>query len=541
MKRLFGLTLLAVLWCSAAAQLAPLPEDARYSEPTVLVSKQDGEMLRALVESLARGVGLTPIVESVPDTVVSINVDSPKPFRQVWNTLLTLNSLDYVLLENDVIVVGPPEIVAKVRGDAVLTDNVGRGRDLQFTRRIYRLTFAQAEAVKDVLDGSAVSLIQTSGTQELGGTGEAGFGLRQADVTVSADPRTNSLIITAPEILQDEIASIIQELDQPIAGQKTNETQVLRIYTLANAKADTLADVLQTSGVERSIDAVGDATSVDGSSPALPDTAVIATPSAAPAQPFTVVADERTNSLIVTATPTIQEQIAALIPQLDVPQQQVNVQVRIQEITSRAADNLGINLAAGIGNFATTILGGSLNFIFDAQNAVSGLNLGAVLDTLESQGLSRRVDDSNMTVLNNQPFNIKSGGRIEITYPGPDGTTSQRTINFGVIIEVTPRISSDGRVILDVTAEVSDLLTPFNEGGIPQRIDFSERKVSSTVTLEPGQTVLLGGLIQNQFTQSVQGVPLLSSIPLVGNLFKTNSTSRTDTELLLVVTADVIE
>ena len=510
MKRLFGLTLLAVLWCSAAAQLAPLPEDARYSEPTVLVSKQDGEMLRALVESLARGVGLTPIVESVPDTVVSINVDSPKPFRQVWNTLLTLNSLDYVLQDNDVIVVGPTAAIAGLRSQ---TQTVGAADPNADTlSRFYRVNNSPAD----------VALI-----------------IRQAvpGVEVSELPSVNSISVRGTQAQQDEVLGVLSQFDQ--ATRAT--TAVLRIYTLANAKAATLAEVLQTSGVERSIDAVRDAAGADDSSPALPDAAVIATPTADAAQPFTVVADERTNSLIVTATPEIQAQIAALIPQLDVPQQQVNVQVRIQEITSRAADNLGINLAAGIGNFATTILGGSLNFIFDAQNAVSGLNLGAVLDTLESQGLSRRVDDSSMTVLNNQPFNIKSGGRIEITYPGPDGTISSRTINFGVIIEVTPRISSDGRVILDVTAEVSDLLTPFNEGGIPQRIDFSERRVSSTVTLEPGQTVLLGGLVQNQFTQSQQGVPLLSSIPLVGNLFKTNSTSRTDTELLLVVTADVIE
>ncbi len=506
MKRLFGFTLL-VLWLgSAAAQLAPLPEDVRFNEPTVLVAKQDGEMLRYLVESLARGVGLTPIVEGVPDTLVSINIDNPKPFRQVWNTLLTLNNLDYVLQDNDVVVVGPTAAIAGLRGQP---QTVSPNADT--VARFYRVNNNPAD----------VALI-----------------IRQAvpGVEVSELPSVNSISVRGTQAQQDEVLSVLSQFDQATRATTT----VLRIYTLANAKAATLAEVLQTSGVERSIDAVSDVVVEDGAAP-VQDAAIIATPAATEAQPFTVVADERTNSLIVTATPEIQAQIAALIPQLDVPQQQVNVQVRIQEITSRAADNLGINLAAGIGNFATTILGGSLNFIFDAQNNVSGLNLGAVLDTLESQGLSRRVDDSNMTVLNNQPFDIKSGGRIEITYPGPDGTISQRTINFGVIIQVTPRISSDGRVILDVSAEVSDLLTPFNEGGIPQRIDFSERKVSSTVTLEPGQTVLLGGLIQNQFSQSQQGVPLLSSIPVVGNLFKTNSTSRSDTELLLVVTADVIE
>ena len=510
MKRFLGLTLLVLTLGSAAAQLAPLPEDARYSEPTVLVSKQDGEMLRYLVESLARGVGLTPIVESIPDTVVTINIDSPKPFRQVWNTLLTLNDLDYVLQDNDVVVVGPTDAIAGLRSQ---TQSAASGdANGVLVSRFYRVNNSPTD----------VALIISQAVP---------------GVEVSELPSVNSISVLGTQAQQDEVVNVLAQFDQVNSATPT----VLRIYTLANAKAATLAEVLQTSGLERSVDALADASGGSGGGAIGGNAALVATPSTAPAQAFTVVADERTNSLIVTASPEIQAQIAALIPQLDVAQQQVNVQVRIQEITSRAADNLGINLAAGINTFAATILGGSLNFIFDAQNAVSGLNLGAVLDTLESQGMSRRVDDSNMTVLNNQPFDIKSGGRIEITYPGPDGTISQRTINFGVIIQVTPRISSDGRVILDVKAEVSDLLTPFNEGGIPQRIDFSERTVSSTVTLEPGQTVLLGGLIQNQFTQSQQGVPLLSSIPLVGNLFKTTSSSRTDTELLLVVTADIIE
>ena len=511
MKRLFGLTLLAALGFNAAAQLAPLPEAVRFNEPTVLVSEQDGELLRALVESLARGVGLTPIVESIPETVVTINIDNPKPFRQVWNTLLTLNNLDYVLQDNDIVVVGPTAAIAGLRSQTQTVNPADPNAEVIF--RFYRVNNNPAD----------VALI-----------------IRQAvpGAEVSELPSVNSVSVRGTQAQQDEALSVLSQFDQ---ANRTTPT-VLRVYTLANAKASTLAEVLQTSGIERSIDAVADALGESGGTASGGDTAaVIATPTATEAQPFTVVADDRTNSLIVTASPEIQAQIASLIPQLDVAQQQVNVQVRIQEITSRAAANLGINLAAGIGSFATTILGGSLNFIFDAQNNVSGLNLGAVLDTLESQGLSRRVDDSSMTVLNNGTFDIKSGGRIEITYPGNDGTISQRTINFGVIIQVTPRISSDGRVILDVNAEISDLLTPFNEGGIPQRIDFSERKVSSTVTLEPGQTVLLGGLIQNRLSQSQQGVPLLSNIPVVGNLFKTNSTSRSDTELLLVVTADVVE
>ncbi|MDZ7800456.1 MAG: secretin N-terminal domain-containing protein [Trueperaceae bacterium] len=256
---------------------------------------------------------------------------------------------------------------------------------------------------------------------------------------------------------------------------------------------------------------------------------------------FTVVADERTNSIVVTATPSVQARLAELIPELDAPQRQVNVQVRIQEINRRVASNLGINLGAASGNFAANLLDSGLRFVFDPQSAVSGLNIGAVLDTLESQGLSRRVDDTTLTVLNNGTGRMQSGGRIEITFPSSDGEIATRTIEFGVIIEVSPRVADDGRVTLDVSAEVSDVLVPINEGGIPERIDFSERNVTSTVTLRPGQTVLLGGLLQNSFSQTERRVPILGQIPLIGALFGSTEVEEENSELMLVVNAQVID
>ena len=179
--------------------------------------------------------------------------------------------------------------------------------------------------------------------------------------------------------------------------------------------------------------------------------------------------------------------------------------------------------------------------MFNAQKAVSGLNIGAVLDTLETQGLSRRVDDSNLTMLNNSPGKINVGGRIELTFASLDGDIQTRTLEYGVIIEVTPRISSDGRVILEISAEVSDLAVPLADGGIPQRIDFTTREVTSTVTLEPGQTVLLGGLLQNALSTTRSKTPILGSIPIIGSLFSTTNTEEEDTELLLIVSAMVIE
>ncbi len=215
--------------------------------------------------------------------------------------------------------------------------------------------------------------------------------------------------------------------------------------------------------------------------------------------------------------------------------------MRIQEVTRRTARNLGLSLDnISFGNLAASILDTGLNFIFDST-AVSSLNVLATLNALESQGLARRVDDSTITVLNNETGSLQSGGRIEINFPSSSGEINQRTIEFGVLVDVTPRISNDGRVILDVNAEVSDLAVPLSEGGIPERIDFNERAVTSTVTLAPGQTVLLGGLLQNQFSSSEQRVPVLGAIPLLGDLFGRSIQEDESGELILVVSAEVID
>lgn len=469
----------------AAAQSSALPADARFDVPVALVTGPDGENLAAMVSALARSVGWTPIVDDVPTTPVSYDISEPKPFRQVWDLLLSLNGLDFVVLDNDVVVVGTEASIAALRA-------AGRGpigaAGGELERRFYRVNGDPAQLVA-ILDATL------------------------ANVDVSALPGVPTIVAFATSEDHERIAELLAEFDAP------SEVVEQKVYPLSNANAVTLASVLQQADI---VVDTGDG---------------LATATAS----FTVVADARTNSLIITGTPAVQASIAALIPELDVAQRQVNVQVRIQEINRRVASSLGIDLSGASGSFAANLLNTGLRFIFDAQAAVSGLNLAATLDALESQGLSRRVDDSTLTVLNNGTGKMQSGGRIEISFEGAEGQVATRTIEYGVIVTVTPRIASDGSVILDVSAEVSDVLVPLSEGGAPERIDFSTRAVSSTVTLQPGQTVLLGGLLQNAFSQSERRIPVLGDIPLLGALFGQTELEDESTELLLVVDATVLD
>lgn len=493
MKQLVSfLSLLIVfnLAFSQAQQLEALPDDSRFDQLVEFKTGAEGESLRTMVEALAKSIDLTAVADDVPDDVIIYDIADPKPFRQIWDIVLTLHDLDFVLLDNDVVVVGPSASISKFRSpvETITTDMDTAETEEEILQRFYRVN-------NDPQDVAAI--------------------IRGAVPGVGVDvlKSVNSISVIGTQAQQDRVQSTLDQFDRDVEQVPVEQ----RIYFLANAVAKDLATVLEDSALAILQD------EGDGSQGSPSD--------------FAVTADARTNSIIVTGTAAAQARIAELIPELDTPQQQVNIQVRIQEISTRAASNLGINLTAAAGNLAASILDTGLKFVFDAQNAISGLNLGAVLDTLESQGLSRRVDDSTVTVLNNDTGTIQSGGTIFISIPGADSNI-ERTIPYGVQVDVTPRIANDGRVTLMVEAKVEDILS---ESDNPNFLNLSTRQVASTVTLTPGQTVLLGGLLQNQLNQSENRVPVLGDLPIVGSLFGSTTSEEDNTELLLIVTADVIQ
>ena len=439
------LMLVCVLSLSQArAQLPPLPEEPRFDQLVGFQTASDGESLSSVVTALARSIGLTPVLDNIPDETIFYDIGEPKPFRQVWNLVLALNQLDYVLQANDVVVVGTAETIAKLTGAPLDPEgSLERAARLPLVRRAYALSNAEADQLSAVLRATVIT----------------------------------------------------EETTSPVAG-------------------NTEEDEGETSITVRS-------------------------------QDLSIAADNRTNQIIVTASEPVQEEIARLIQELDLPQRQVNIQVRIQEIDVTSAMSFGINLAAGFGNFAVNTFGSassSLEFIFDPQRAISGLNIGAVLDTLESQNLSRRIDDTMLTALDNGQASLQSGGRININIPSGDNPI-QEQVEYGVVISVSPRIAADGTITIDVVAEVDDLLTSIQQiissGG--QVIERSTRNVSSTVTVRPGQTVVLGGLLQNTFSNTTNRVPILGSLPIVGNLFRSTTIEESNIELLLVVTATIVE
>ncbi|WMT56991.1 type II secretion system protein GspD [Truepera radiovictrix] len=504
---------------AARAQVAPLPAEARFDAPVSFRTGPEGEALSAMLQALARSVGLTAITQGVPDTVVRYDIGEPKPFREIWEIVLSLNGLTYVLRDPDIVVIGPPSVLAGL-----------------FETR------TEARETRDVRTYAV-----NSSPEQLAAFLAAQFASESVDVT--AFEELGLISVRGAPAQQERVAELLERYD------RSKVARVRRVYPLSYARASNLAGVLLGtifstntlgSSEQRSVTdlcSTADlstpqatnqgAVNTEGVTP-IPNSEALETPSLA------ISADPRTNQLIVTAPVSIQEEIAELIKTLDRPERQINVQVRIQEVSANASERLGLNLTAAMDRFSTTLFSGEggLSFVFDAQRAIAGFNLGAILDVYEEQGLSRRVDDSNVTVLNNGVATLQAGGTQYNYVRDEAGGVTRDEIPYGVIVGFTPQVANNNSVILDLCARVDTPSLRDAEGRITE---FLTRKANSRITLQPGQTVVLGGLLQNQVVASNRSVPGLGDIPVVGNLFSTNTATELNTELLIIVTANVLE
>jgi type II secretory pathway component GspD/PulD (secretin) len=507
-RRTFTL-LLALIGFLGFAQAGKLPADPRFDAPVKVDVPATGIALEMYLKAIGYAVKLNVVADGIAADK-KINVDfNGKPFRRVWETITTLNDLDFELMQDDIMIVGPSTIVARFRQSAPVT--------------------ATGEPKK-----TYTYIVKSDPT------GIQGLLAKQfPEASINNVANTRILVINATASEYAKINELLSSVDLSPATVITPQA-VRRVFKLSNSKAADMAKTIQASVSGPTVtepNAQGNTTVIQTALP----TAQGATPAAPTVTAdvkTTVVADDSSNSLIISGLPEAVEEIAKLIPQLDTRQSMVNVNVRIQEVTNDAALSLGIEWSFGVGNFSGKLLETGVKFLFDSTTALAGFNIGAALNALESQKLSKRINDSNVSVVNNGSALIRSGGRIELNIPSAAGNIS-KTIPFGVVLQVKPRISNDGTIAMDIAAEVSDVQ---NKGSLdPNRIDFEERKSETTVQLQSGQTVLLGSLLATTQDESNVGIPILSAIPLIGDLFKTRKTNDRQTQLLIVVTANIIK
>jgi general secretion pathway protein D len=286
-----------------------------------------------------------------------------------------------------------------------------------------------------------------------------------------------------------------------------------------------------------------------------------------------ITADEVNNALVIAATPDEFAVIAAALQKLDVTPLQVVIEATIAEVDLTNQLQYGLEYYIKAGDFrallsspesaattaaATANATGSttastISSVFQGFNFIPGLNLATtgangsvILQALSQLTRVQVLSSPNLLVLNNQPARIQVGDEVPITTQSAVSTlaagapvvNSVEYRDTGVILSVTPRVNASGNVLLDIAEEVSNPVNTTTSSISSPTI--SQRRVTSSVAVSDGQTIALGGLIQDSRTKGKDGIPFLQDIPVLGFLFGTHNNQLTRTELIVLITPHVI-
>ena len=263
-----------------------------------------------------------------------------------------------------------------------------------------------------------------------------------------------------------------------------------------------------------------------------------------------IVADESSNALLIRATPENFKKIQGAIRELDVQPVQVLLEATIAEVTLRDELSYGIQWFFQNGSGSVTLselATGAVEQSFPGFSGIFSTNdKRVVFDALDSISDVRIVSSPQLLVLDNQTAQLEVGDEVPIvTQQAQDiDGSGDRLINTieqrqtGVILNVTPRVNASGLVVLDIQQEVSDVVQTTTSGIDSPTI--SQRRIGTSIAVGNRQTVALGGLIRDRTSRFQQGIPLLSSIPVIGSLFGTTNDLTSRTELLVLITPNVV-
>jgi len=268
-------------------------------------------------------------------------------------------------------------------------------------------------------------------------------------------------------------------------------------------------------------------------------------------QPISITCDETNNAIVVYATRSEYEIIESALRQLDVLPLQVMIEAVITEVTLNDALRYGVEWYFKAGGSHFTLTSGSTNQPHQTFPGFSyllsrGDGIQAVINALDDVTRVNVVSSPQLLVLNNQTAALQVGDQVPVaTQSSVSTTTANAAIvnsieyrDTGVILKVTPRVNASGLVLLDIAQEVSDVTTTTSSELDSPTIQ--QRRISSSVAVQDGQTVALGGLIRDNLKREDSGVPLLKDIPVLGMLFSSASNNRGRTELLVMLTPRVV-
>ncbi|AUI85030.1 type II secretion system protein GspD [Vibrio azureus] len=390
---------------------------------------------------------------------------------------------------------------------------------------------------------------------------------------IVADDRTNSILISGDPKVRERLKRLIRQLDVEMATKGNN-----RVVYLKYAKAEDLVDVLK--GVSDNLQAEKQA-GQKGASKAKRGEVVIA-------------AHEATNSLVLTAPPDIMLALQDVIAQLDIRRAQVLIEALIVEMAEGDGINLGVqwgnlengavvqynNAGASIGNVMIGLeeakdttrtestydpdndkadASGYVERKFTESgdwttlaNALSGVNGAAMsivmgdwtslITAVSTDTNANILSAPNITVMDNSEASFIVGEEVPVVTGSTSGSNNDnpfQTVDrkeVGVKLKVTPQINEGDSVQLKIEQEVSKVLGP--NGAVDVR--FAKRQVNTEVIVQDGQMLVLGGIVEEEASESESKVPLLGDIPILGHLFKSTTSQTTKKNLMVFIKPTII-
>jgi general secretion pathway protein D len=394
---------------------------------------------------------------------------------------------------------------------------------------------------------------------------------RGVGITFTPITRINSLLVISsiPNIFE-KVEGWLKELDKiPTEGTKFS----VFVYYVQNAKAKDLADVLKQIFVpskEKKAEfkekvVTPEPTTARGvrPTPTPPTTPTKEEPGGVPEGEINIVVDETNNALVIRAFARDYKSILETIKKLDIYPKQVLIEVFLAEVTLDDLNKFGLEFSKFTENF---ILDGrkynytiGMGGIGDTSALVSGIRysiaeaagrLTAAIHASANDNRLKVISSPHILASNNKEAKIQIGVSQPIltstyttgVYTGTNTSVVEGTIEYkdvGIILTVTPRISDGGLVTLEISIEDSKVETT-SLGSLSNVPVFRKKTAKTTLSIMEGQTIVIGGLIEESKNVVKSGVPLLSKIPLLGALFGYQTYDKARTELILMMTPHVI-
>ncbi|MEL7072631.1 MAG: secretin N-terminal domain-containing protein [Planctomycetota bacterium] len=525
---------------------------------TVALASANAIETVSLIESVLRGGGRS---RRGAATVLRYLGEDGDPV-EVSLALRDVIALTPDVRTNSVIVSAPPDSLSLLVRMISDLDTSSTGAK---SVRVFELVNADAAAMREILvdlfnlrqSGNLYVLKPREGGAPADAGGAAGAGGGASDVgggegflgddltavpderqqlSITVDRRTNALLVSGTPKYLDLVKNVVEQLDSLEANERETFTVQLR-----NAKATDVASIVTDFVEEEQRKLVGTLSDEQlGSATRLLE------------REITIKGDEKTNTVLVSASPRHSERVRQLLEQLDVDPPQVLIGVMLAEVTldRSSADGLEANVTAGGGTARGTLGFGlgtaALTGVAAPSMEVSGTDFGLFLRALRAQGRLQVLSNPAVMAANNEQARLQVGDLIRVadaqSVSDNGVNTTTREEQLGITLEVTPTITPDGFVRMDVKPSIRDLSArsvQISEDLISPVI--TTREAETTVTVKDGQTIVLGGLISDRYEKRTEKVPLLGDLPGLGYLFRGERETDARTELLIVLTPHVID